>query len=70
MLKIETMLDVSYNDKLVLLKKYIINYFETKNKPVLVDTDKEIKVKLSYPENLDFITISDGNKEYKIEKQN
>lgn len=70
MLKIETMLDVSYNDKLVLLKKYIINYFESKNKPTLVDTDKEIKVKLSYPEKLDFITISDGNKEYKIEKQN
>lgn len=72
MLKIEKLLespDYKYNKQVIELKNYIIKYFEERQNYKTTDlTDKEIKVKLSYPEDKDFINIYDWLKEYKIEK--
>lgn len=69
-LKIEEILDKKNDKRVVDIKNYLIKYFEEKKKfQKNENANKQIKVKLSYPEDLDFITISDWLKEYKIEKQ-
>lgn len=67
--KIEEMLEKKYDEKIVEIKNYIIEYFKEKqNYQVSNKTEKNIKIKLSYPENMDYITISDWFVEKKVEK--
>lgn len=69
LVKFEEILENESNPLLLELKEYIIKYFKSKEKLVLTNkTEKNIKIKLSYPENSEFITISDGIVEKKIEK--
>ena len=68
--KIEEILAEKYDSRVAELRAYLLKYlqnksvFQTSNR-----TDKDIKIKLSYPEDRDYITISDGLTEYKIEKK-
>lgn len=69
MVKIEQILEKENNSQILELKKYILKYFEEKNIYKTSDrTDKDIKIKLSYPEDSDYITLFDGWLEKKIEK--
>lgn len=72
MLKIEKMLETNYRKDVAELKSYIVAYFKQKDNYNISNrtADKKIKVKLSYPENLDFITLTDWLADYKIEKYN
>jgi|GEM_PF-841643 hypothetical protein len=68
--KIEEILAEKYDSRVAELRAYLLKYlqnksvFQTSNR-----TDKNIKIKLSYPEDRDYITLSDGLTEYKIEKK-
>lgn len=68
MVKIEEILEKKFDKKVYDLKNYIIEYFKEKeNFQVSNKTDKEIKIKLSYPEEKNILTITDGIVEKKLE---
>lgn len=70
-LKIEKFLE-KYKDKRVLeLKKYLIKYFEEKqNFEINENANKKIKIKLSYPENRDYLDISDWENIFNLKIEN